>query len=334
MLVVIAIGICLFATTGMAGNGATPPVCDIKINGGDSGVIVSFSNNIKIDFDIQANDWVGYPVDVIIIIKPAWGTWYFHNGTSFNIGPTAYFTGPLANMSDTVFDSGAVPRGVYDAYIFIDKAQNGLPDPLQIIAQDQCDVEVKFPTALDEDFEDGVADGWVIGPTPGSVAWRVDPSQNLVGQSLYFDNLMDPVYDWHSNFFMCEQYTDVTLEATLSRISGSHHYHYGMILRSDGLAARSNGYVCYLKESLSRFSFDVYVGGFQTTLATSNPFFTNADVVKVEASGSTFKCYFNGNLEFTVIDVNFPTGYAGLMGQGSATLDNIFEYDNVSASFD
>jgi len=280
--------------------------------------------------NVKAKDGAGYNCDVSVIIKPDWGAYYYNNGSTFQIGLAAYYTGPMMDIRDSVYNDSALPRGKYMAYVLIDKSANGLPTPSKIIAQDQCNIEVKDLTGWNEDFEDGVADDFVIGPSPGCNCWYVGPTTNLTGLSYYFENLLDPCYDWHSSINMKDQYADFTYEATMSRLSGSHHYHYGMIMRNDGVGARSNGYVCYLKASLSRFSFDVYTSGVQTTLASSNPFFTNADVVKVVANGPSFNCYFNGNLEFTVSDPVHPTGYVGLMGQGSATLDNIFEYDDVS----
>jgi len=200
-----------------------PPRCDIKVNGYDTGVVVPLGNSLQIDIDVEARDGAGYNCDVFVLIKPDWGSYYCHNGIGFQQGLGSYFTGPLFDIIDTVFIGPAHDLGRFIAYVGIDSSPNGRPTPSKVVVQDQCVFEIRAMESWVEYFEDGVANGWAIGPSPGNDCWYVGPTTNLAGQSYHFENLRDPFYDWHSTFYVNERYSDLTYQANMSWLDGSHH---------------------------------------------------------------------------------------------------------------
>ena len=99
-----------------------PPTMDLKVNGGDTGVIVPEGANAPFTLDIAANQNLGDDVDIFIGVHKS-GRFFAHDGTDFV--PWApgdagvYFSGQLADMSATVYDL-PVPLGNYKLKAIID----------------------------------------------------------------------------------------------------------------------------------------------------------------------------------------------------------------------
>jgi len=121
---------------------AQTPTVDIKCNGLDSGVLIDPGSNAKIDFSITAGSGLGNTVDIWIILETP-TDYYSYNGfgpiQGWNKGIyNAYYTGSLADMTDTALDS-SVPDGDYVAYVVIDAWADGFFDQNLIYTFDSVD---------------------------------------------------------------------------------------------------------------------------------------------------------------------------------------------------
>ena len=123
-------------------SGVANPIIDVKCNGGDGPVNVYQGVNCTITIDVQARDFVGFPVDVWIAIKApsgSWWTWRFGNWYN-DLGHCAWSSG-LLDWSGTVLDI-PLPLGSYKAYIALETNVNGSLDLGAIYDMDVVDFDV------------------------------------------------------------------------------------------------------------------------------------------------------------------------------------------------
>jgi len=204
-----------------------PPTMDLKVNGGDTGVIVPEGANATFTLDIAANQNLGDDVDIFIGVHKS-GRFFAHDGTDFV--PWApgdagvYFSGQLADMSATVYDL-PVPLGNYKLKAIIDTNMNGMLDMnmATFLLHDWADFTCMSVSGFSEDFEDGVADNWV----PDGTHWFVD-------QGVYVNDC--PSFaQWISYYDF--DYSDFTYSADMRMEdtgNTSDYYYFGFLLRSDG----------------------------------------------------------------------------------------------------
>jgi hypothetical protein len=310
---------------GMTPQPALAPSADIKVNGEDSNVYVASTGNAVIDFAIEANGHTGTPVDIWVVLDTPGG--YF---TYDSIGPfwgwnpglgNVYYSGPLADLSDTVLDS-ILPIGLYKVYLGIDTIQNGRLDMGAIKLVDSVDFEVMFISSFFEDFEDGIADGW----KPDGPHWSVANGAYL---------LDCPDSGDFSTFYYPQSFTGFSYSADMRMVDTGNigsRYERGLVFCSDGtlnncyqVTVNNDGYVnlylCVnsplpmLLKSTQSLNVIQGVGIWNT--------------VKVQVRNSVIDVFINGVLEFSVVDTSFTSGNAGLIGKGSSLYDIDHEYDNV-----
>jgi len=118
---------------------------DIKCNGLDSGVGIDPGANAKITFDVTAGSGAGKIVDIWVVLQSPNGL-FSYDGlgpySGWNGGlKNAYYTGPLADMTDTALD-GPLPDGGYIAYIAVDAWADGNLTLSCIYTSDSVDIRV------------------------------------------------------------------------------------------------------------------------------------------------------------------------------------------------
>jgi hypothetical protein len=306
-------------------SGVAYPILDVKVNGSDSFVVVPDTDNVKIDIDIQARAGAGYAVDIWVTVGSPFG-YLSYDGTGpytgWNLGLTnVYFTGALADVTDTVRD-GPVPAGMYSAHIGIDTKADGKLDYNLMFDSDSCPFESKTFVGFTEDFDDGVADGWI----DDGAHWQV------TGGVYYLDC---PSYaDWFS-YYDVFNYGDFTYTCDMRQLvttTYSDTYDRGVYFRTDG--TQSNGYEVYMQND-GNIYFYLHSGssGGSSQFSQLSPNIVqgagNWNTISVDARGSNFDIFINGVLDFTWTDTLFTSGKVGLMGQGSGFNDQDYEYDNI-----
>ncbi len=118
---------------------STPPVppvpflprLNVTVNGQNAGVLVVFTDNVRIDYTIKANGYTGEPVDVWFLMNTPFGL-FFYDGSGpysgWSLGTGAPFaSGPLGDNKGTALDS-MLPLGGYDVFLGLDKIANGRLD--------------------------------------------------------------------------------------------------------------------------------------------------------------------------------------------------------------
>ncbi len=305
------------------------PQFDVTVNGGDAGVVVYAGSNARIDCDLEARQGVGVNVDIWLALNTPFGFFTYDgagpvSGWNSGLG-NVFYTGPMADMSGTVLDR-ALPLGSYKIHFGADTLADGNLSLGKIIGSDNVDFEVKAFSGFLEDFDDGVADGFV--PTgAGAAGW-------LVANGTYqCDNSLVYLFDYLPSYYMTTAYADFNCEVDCTEEDGYQAYFYGMVLRGDGVTAKGDNYVCYFTNDGS-LGFDVYAGGVATSLSWTTPAsflpgYMNWNMLKVEAQGSNFEIYVNGVLEASVSDTTHSTGYFGLFGEGSGSGTNHYHFDNL-----
>ena len=235
----------------------------------------------------------------------------------------------LGGMHQASPDNVCVYSLVPDPLPQIDVKVNGLdagvvvPDTSNVIQKDVDDVEIMKFSGFTEDFDDGVADGWVDdGPH-----WSV-------GNGTY--NLDCPSFvDWFS-YYDVFAYSDFTYTAEMRMLqttSYSDTYDRGIYFRHDG--SQMNGYEIYIQnDGWVYFYLHVNSGSGSNQFSQVSPNLVqgvgNWNTISVDARGSNFDVFINGVLDFTWTDTTFTSGKVGLMGQGSGGYDHDYEFDNVT----
>jgi hypothetical protein len=94
-----------------------------------------------ITIDIEARTGAGYPVDIFCVIQRG-SIYYSYDGTAWGPGlGNCYFTGPLADMSDTILNMN-IPLGSYLAYLALDVNADGVLQVPSIFDYDVVDFTV------------------------------------------------------------------------------------------------------------------------------------------------------------------------------------------------
>ncbi len=123
----------------------TPQVfqLDIKANDLDSGVVVLSTEKVVMTIDVIAGDQAGTAVDVWVVGQNTTnGYWWSHSlGVWTRRLDTAYLTGSLVDISDTVLDA-YLPPSQYKAWLAVETAPNGLLDIAALLDHDVVDIEV------------------------------------------------------------------------------------------------------------------------------------------------------------------------------------------------
>ena len=305
------------------------PQFDVTVNGEDAGVVIYDGANVRIDFDLEARQSVGVPVDIWLVLNSPYGFFTYDgagpvSGWTMGVG-NVFFSGPLADMSGTALDR-IIPIGIYKIHFAADTVADGQLNLGDIIGSDNVDFKVEAFSGFLEDFNDGVADGFVpVGP--GAGGWFV------ANGTYQFDNTLVYIFDYLPSYYTPAPYADFSFEVECTEEDGYSAYYYGMVLRGDGVTAKGDNYVCYFTND-GDLGFDVYSGGVATSLvwktsASFIPGFMNWNTLKVEAQGSNFDIYVNGVLEASVSDSTHSTGYLGLFGEGSGSGTNHYHFDNL-----
>jgi len=298
------------------------PQLDIKCNGQDADVIVPDVSNAKLDIDIEARTGAGYDVDIWCVVQRG-PIRYFYDGGTWAPTEVTYFTGPLADVTDTILDQ-LVPIGSYDAYVAIDTNANGVLDLGSILDYDVVDFTVKAITGFVEDFDDNVADNWID-----------DGGHWTVGNGVYFLDCPSYAY-WHS-YYDPFDYSNFDYSADLRMVdtlNTSDTYDRGIYFRSQGGLEDDCYY--WIVDNGGNYSLRTYVGGSYTDISgTMSSFVTGVDnwnTLMVTAVNDQLDCYVNGVLDFSHTDTSWSTGKVGVFGQGSGNYDHDYEYDNVSVA--
>jgi len=304
------------------------PVPDVKVNGKDAGAVIADTQNATMTIDIQARQGAGVNVDVAVLVQRIGGRLYAYDGATWTPGGGTgiYYTGPLADVMDTVLDQ-VLPVGMYVGYLMIDDNPNGIPDFSGRVRLDMVDFEVTTISGLFEDFEDGVADNWIPDGTYWSITTDPDGDLAYYLDCPFFDRF-SAYYDFdYSDFSMYS--ADIQQELTTSF---SDVYFYGLHFRSDGTI--DNGYDFY---TMGTAAYNLYVrtGGTGTlltsgTMAPWNGNAGNYNNVAVSAVGPTIDIYCNGVLQTSVSDSTYTSGKVGVNGEGSGGFDHNYWFDNIT----
>jgi hypothetical protein len=120
-------------------------IVDIKANGGDAGVLIFDTNNVKLTIDVIAAGDAGLNCDIFVLVRNAAGKkWCYNlaNDRWYKGWCYEYVTGALTDYTDTVLDM-PLPIGLYDAWIVIDTNPNGnLNGGSAVLVYDHVDFEV------------------------------------------------------------------------------------------------------------------------------------------------------------------------------------------------
>ncbi|WP_168735932.1 glycoside hydrolase family 9 protein [Cohnella fermenti] len=225
-----------------------------------------------------------------------------------------------ADPGDTTYTDGKVytytaklPLGVHSYYFHTTDTTS---DAVSSAVQSGPNVGGGTGTAmlLEEDFEDGVADGW----TATSGTWSVQAGQYVgqAGSGNSFSVAGDAAW------------TDYTLQADVSVTSNTNgNKDAGLLFR---YTDSDNYYVLYLKNNDRtgrKLELVKSVGGVKTTLAYANPsvaadtFYT----YKIVGDGADISVYQNGTLQFAVTDTAHVSGKIGarVYANTRAYFDNV-----------
>jgi|GEM_PF-3576735 len=315
----------------LADNFVVEPSIDIKCNGQDSGVVVPEGNNSTVTLTVNEGDFAGFPMEIWVIAIDR------TTGSMFSFGPygnvqgrpglcNLYYTGGLMTLSDTIYD-GILPAGNYEAFAAIDFSQNGQINVPMIYKYDRVDFEIKTFTGINEDFDDGVADGFVYDPT---VFW-------VQSGVMYGDpNVYDKFVAYYDGF----DYVDFTLSCDMEQVVTADPnitYDYGLVFRGDGTIM--NGYEVYVESDGSVY-LKQHTNSSSGTTLDSVTLSTNFNVgagmwnnVKVVCLGPSIEVYINDVLELTATDSTWAAGKVGMMVQGTGIYEQEYEFDNFILTF-
>lgn len=298
------------------------PYVDLKINGQDAGVLIGEGNNVTVDIDIEARAGAGRDVEIYIMARTGGGPRSF-DGTNWKAGqPVPYYAGAFMDMTATVYDAPAPVFANYEVGLILDEKIDGVLTP-SYGRIDIVDFGVIAYGPWTEDFEDGLAQGWVPD----------DPSKWTVMSGVYDLNNISFI-NWIS-YYSVFQYADFTYTADMQQVQTTYctqAYDYSILFRSaDGTKSDCYFLVC---ETDGSYYFRNYVGGSYTTVTSGTMVnwvaaYDTWNTVSVDARGSTLDFTINGVLEFSASDTTHTTGYVGLHGQGSGGYLQNYQFDNV-----
>jgi len=120
-----------------------PPAVDIKANGLDGPVMVSSSQNVQLDINVEARDGLGINMDVLVVIKLGSGAYYHNNGSAWLPGVGgAYYTGPLQDITNVRVLDRTLPIATYYAYLAVDTYPNFAPTTTSLVDWDVVEIQV------------------------------------------------------------------------------------------------------------------------------------------------------------------------------------------------
>lgn len=210
-----------------------------------------------------------------------------------------------------------------------------LPTPYNLIADlDESSGEVGlswlFGTAdgFFEDFNDGTADNWVFSDD------RFEVQDGFLEMSGHSDNT------WASAYYNAP-FDNFVMEFEVSRIQSEETtgFSIGAFIRSDGFGGTGtqNGYLINITTS-GFYSAWIHVDGDETNLIpwTETEYVNTAlgesNIVTINADGSNFDIYINGNFVDSFHDATHAAGFANVAAFDASTGESIINWDYVLVS--
>lgn len=205
----------------------------------------------------------------------------------------------------------------------------GTENPATVTMDQNKSINAIFEFGFNEDFEDDTADNWQFSDDRFSVAdGKLRFSTGRDG------NWAGGVYDQIFSDFKME------VRATRTRSAATLDYTLAMFLRANGNVAESllqNGYMVGITQSGYGAVFK-YENGVETqfspwvVLSALNDKLGEYNVVTVNAVGSVFEIYANGEYIITITDDTFSEGYTGIGTYASDEGENrlFWEYVKVT----
>jgi len=122
------------------------PGVDVKVNGGDSGVVIPSADNVTITVDVVAAGAAGYPVELWVLgVNKTNGNKYtygvYGSGLWLPGMNNVYYSGGLIDISETVLNK-VLPVGKFDVYLAVDLVLDGQISMPYIYTFDMVDFEV------------------------------------------------------------------------------------------------------------------------------------------------------------------------------------------------
>jgi hypothetical protein len=139
------------------------PTPDIKANGSDGPVTVSFGDPFTLTVQLDAGSMSGQNADwwggVNIASAPPADWYHYDLASGWMSGKTTTYQGPLFNLSPyNIPGMSGLPVGTYIFYFAVDMVMNGLLDIDQIYF-DSVQVNISIPTCTDADNDTYATEG-------------------------------------------------------------------------------------------------------------------------------------------------------------------------------
>ena len=149
-------------------SGPAYPYLDITCNGQDAGIKTYPFKNVKLDVQIEANDFAGTQVDIWVFATSNFGNFSFQWGNWYPGITHAAWTGGLLDYSGTVLDR-TLPVGQFIAYLALDLIPNGQLD-FPLYDYDLVDFEV-LPNPPNYQYDDGDTENALGLTSGGDMCW-------------------------------------------------------------------------------------------------------------------------------------------------------------------
>ncbi|GAB4339377.1 MAG: hypothetical protein Kow0099_14350 [Candidatus Abyssubacteria bacterium] len=107
------------------------PVADIKINGADGPVTISYGTAVRPTVSVLANDYLGLDAEFYVSAETPFGTHWYVMGQGWvkSTAPLAAIACPISDVSSLALGSGKFPRGNYTLQLSIDTVVDGVFTP-------------------------------------------------------------------------------------------------------------------------------------------------------------------------------------------------------------
>jgi hypothetical protein len=163
--------------------------------------------------------------------------------------------------------------------------------------------------------------------------WSVPTGGNIDAFNLSSNTFTNPIalsfnciMYWNADSFSADQYSQAT--ATVYNAPASYSLGIMVRVQTSG-AAGGNGYYFGGVAPLGFGIYKIVGGSFTQLLATTT--FTDGDVLKLTAVGTTLEAFKNGSSVGSTTDSTYSTGQAGIGGYGGAafTVFDDWSGDNI-----